>query len=74
MVASSIRRGPAGLFVALLALAVAGTSTAEIYHWKDAAGRLHFAQDLNQVPDEYRAQAEAGMRKEGSGGLGRGAF
>jgi clan AA aspartic protease (TIGR02281 family) len=63
----SNRRGPAGLLAALLVLACAGPSAAEIYQWKDAAGRLHFAQDLNQVPDEYRAQAEAGVRKEGSG-------
>ncbi len=67
MAASSIRRGPAGLLVVLLVLAGAGTATAGIYQWKDAAGRLHFAQDLNQVPVEYRAQAEAGMREEGSG-------
>ena len=67
MAESSIRRGPASLLAALLVLALAGRSAAEIYQWKDAAGRLHFAQDLNQVPDEYRAQAEAGLRKEGSG-------
>jgi len=41
--------------------------SAEIYRWKDASGRLHFAQDLNQVPDAYRSQAEAGARKEGEG-------
>ncbi len=42
-------------------------AAAEIFQWKDADGRLHFAQDLNQVPGEFRAQAEAGSRKEGSG-------
>lgn len=40
---------------------------AEIYQWRDGQGQLHFAQDLNQVPTAYRAQAEAGARKEGSG-------
>lgn len=67
MADSSRRRGRLCLLATGLAFAFAGSSTAEIYQWKDAAGRLHFAQDLNQVPDAYRAQAEAGMRKEGSG-------
>ena len=58
--------------LALIALlgALAATALpaeAEIFQWKDASGLLHFAQDLNQVPDEYRAQAEAGVRKDGSG-------
>ncbi len=42
-------------------------ATAEIYKWKDASGRLHFAQDLNQVPLEYRSQARGGaLDGEGS--------
>lgn len=32
---------------------------AEIYKWKDASGRLHFSQDLSQVPAAQRAAAEA---------------
>ena len=47
--------------------ATALPAAAEIFQWKDAAGRLHFAQDLNQVPGEYREEAEAGVRKDGSG-------
>lgn len=41
------------------------TSSAEIYKWRDAEGRLHFAQDLNQVPLRYRAQARSGKLDEG---------
>jgi clan AA aspartic protease (TIGR02281 family) len=48
-------------------LATTGPAGAEIYQWHDGEGRLHFAQDLSQVPDAYRGQAEAGVRKEGSG-------
>jgi len=42
-------------------------ASAEIYQWKDAQGRLHFAQDLNQVPPAERAAARAGARREGEG-------
>ena len=48
-------------------VAIPSLAAAEIFQWKDAEGRLHFAQDLNQVPGEYRAQAEAGARKDGAG-------
>lgn len=67
MADSSFRRGAAMLLAIGLACSLARPSSAEIYQWKDAAGRLHFAQDLSQVPDAYRAQAEAGVRQEGSG-------
>jgi clan AA aspartic protease (TIGR02281 family) len=40
---------------------------AEIFQWKDSQGRLHFTQDLNQVPPAYRAQAEAGAEKADAG-------
>jgi clan AA aspartic protease (TIGR02281 family) len=67
MLESPLLRGLGPILAALLVFATAPPATAEIFQWKDSAGRLHFAQDLNQVPDEYRAQAEAGVRKEGSG-------
>jgi clan AA aspartic protease (TIGR02281 family) len=67
MLESPLLRGLGPILPALLVFATAPPATAEIFQWKDSAGRLHFAQDLNQVPDEYRAQAEAGVRKEGSG-------
>lgn len=53
--------------IAAVLVAVPADLAAEIYQWRDRQGQLHFAQDLNQVPDAYRAQAEAGVRKEGSG-------
>jgi len=36
---------------------LAGDASAEIYRWVDAAGNLHFAQTIQQVPPEYRKQA-----------------
>jgi clan AA aspartic protease (TIGR02281 family) len=45
----------------------AGLASAEIFKWKDDQGRLYFAQDLSQVPPEYRAQAKAGEVKQGDG-------
>ena len=42
---------------------------AEIYKWKDQSGRLHFAQDLNQVPPAYRVQAKGGAVEEGTGSV-----
>lgn len=40
---------------------------AEIFKWKDEQGRLHFAQDLNQVPLRYREQAKGGAAEVGKG-------
>lgn len=42
----------------LLLCVAALPASAEIYRWTDAAGRLHFAQSLDQVPREYRRQAK----------------
>ncbi len=53
-------------FVALIALLSAGIAGAEIYKWKDRAGRLHFSQDFGQVPPEYRAQAKGESIEEGA--------
>jgi len=55
---------------ALLAAAIAlglfvmhpSTAGAEIYRWVDDQGRLHFAQDLNQVPPEHRRAADASAK------------
>jgi len=47
-------------FQLLLLLALApGLARAEIYRWTDAEGRMHFTQNLGQVPPQYRAEAEA---------------
>lgn len=34
-------------------------AAAEIYRWVDASGKMHFTQDLAQVPGRYRADAKA---------------
>jgi len=46
-----------GLVVATLLLGAAA-ARAEIYHWKDPQGRVHYTQDLSQVPARQRASAE----------------
>lgn len=51
------------LGVACLPVAVA----AEIYRWTDAGGRLHFTQDLSQVPPEHRGSAAEAARESGEG-------
>jgi clan AA aspartic protease (TIGR02281 family) len=56
-----------GFAVAVLFTAV--ICGAEIYKWKDHSGRLHFSQDLNQVPPQYRSQAKGGAIEEGSGNV-----
>jgi aspartyl protease family protein len=42
------------LVLTLAPLAAAG----EIYQWTDEQGRIHFTQDLSQVPARHRSQAE----------------
>ncbi len=41
----------------LIALAHAGSASAEVYRWTDEHGKLHFTQTLQQVPSRYREQA-----------------
>ncbi len=50
-------RAALGLGFALL-LILPSWSSAEIYRWTDAEGRVHFTQDLSRVPPAHRAQAE----------------
>lgn len=51
---------PARACVALVAAVwLAASAGAEVYRWRDASGREHFAQQLHQVPAEHRAAAEA---------------
>jgi clan AA aspartic protease (TIGR02281 family) len=42
---------------AVLLIVVALPAAAEIYRWTDEQGRVHFTQDLSQVPPEHRSQA-----------------
>jgi clan AA aspartic protease (TIGR02281 family) len=44
----------------VLLLVLPSWSTAEIYRWTDAEGRVHFTQDLSQVPAAHRSAAEQG--------------
>ncbi len=46
--------------VVLVAIAAFALPTsAEIYRWADASGKVHFTQDLGQVPPQHRAVAKA---------------
>lgn len=58
-----------GLVMMLSIVLGDGLAQAEIFKWKDQTGRLHFAQDLNQVPPQYREQAKGGAQKEGEGSV-----
>ncbi|MEE8580986.1 MAG: TIGR02281 family clan AA aspartic protease [Myxococcota bacterium] len=40
-----------------------GGAEAEIFKWTDSNDRVHFTQDLNQVPARYRVAAEAGAQQ-----------
>jgi clan AA aspartic protease (TIGR02281 family) len=45
----------------------ASEASSEIFRWVDEAGKLHFAQDIQQVPPEYRKQAlsESAAKSDG---------
>ena len=45
------------LIAALLLCLLVDPALAEIYKWTDEAGRVHFTQDLSQVPARHRRQA-----------------
>jgi clan AA aspartic protease (TIGR02281 family) len=66
-----MRRVAPSLLIPLLLLLAQppGRAGAEIYRWTDAQGRLHFTQDLSQVPPEVRAAAAAAARSAGQGRL-----
>jgi clan AA aspartic protease (TIGR02281 family) len=49
-----------GLVLSIFLLAA--PAAAEIYRWTDENGRVHFTQDLGQVPPRYRKQAETGAK------------
>ena len=58
---------PAALMFGLLLVLVwmPGSASAEIYRWVDANGKVHFTQDLRQVPASQRHAAESGARSSG---------
>lgn len=49
------------------AFALAPAAADAIYKWTDERGQMHFAQELHQVPQAYRAQAEANAAKTSGG-------
>lgn len=51
-----------GLGLALVLLGTAAVSDAEIYRWVDEAGRVHFTEDLRQVPPAQRGAAESAAK------------
>ena len=53
---SACAAGPAGSASRSLLAPLA--AAAEIYQWTDEQGRVHFTQDLSQVPARHRSQAE----------------
>ncbi len=61
--------------LALACLALAPVAQAEMYKYVDRQGRMHFTQDIGQVPPEYRAQVERKVLKKEISitGEGRGA-
>src|SRR5262245_32787367 len=61
-----MRRRAAPLLAWLACLPAAG-ALAEIYRWTDADGRVHFTQDLSQVPAGQRATAASAARASGEG-------
>ena len=60
-------RRRAACFLAWLACLPAAAALAEIYRWTDADGRVHFTQDLSQVPPRQRATAAGAARASGEG-------
>ncbi len=56
--------GTSRAVVLMLALfGATGVASAEIYKWTDDAGRVHFTQDLRQVPPSHRTQAETAAKQ-----------
>jgi clan AA aspartic protease (TIGR02281 family) len=54
---SGIGRGLALAWALVWVVGASSAAKAEIYQWTDASGRLHFSQDLSQVPPAKRNQA-----------------
>ncbi|MCZ6784986.1 MAG: retroviral-like aspartic protease family protein [Proteobacteria bacterium] len=52
--------GLQGIAVGALCALFAASATAEIYQWTDASGKIHYTQDLSQVPAAKRPAARAG--------------
>jgi aspartyl protease family protein len=53
--------------IAFTLVCLPGALAAEIYRWTDAQGRVHFTQDLSQVPPAHRGAAAGAARATGEG-------
>ena len=53
-----------GVLLACASLGLAPAAVAEIYQWVDEAGRVHFTQDLGQVPRDQRRDAVEHAHRE----------
>jgi clan AA aspartic protease (TIGR02281 family) len=62
------RRRVSWVLAVLATLGLALAADAEIYRWVDADGRVHFTQDLSQVPAAQRPAAEAAAATPSHGG------
>lgn len=51
-----MRAGQCGVLLALLVAGAGLVQAAEIYQWKDAAGKVHFTDNPMNVPAQYRNQ------------------
>ena len=58
------------LFVLLFALFLSEFSLAEVYKWVDDKGAVHYTDDIIQVPEKYRPNAERMGVSEGKGEKG----
>jgi hypothetical protein len=64
-------RAAVAAFAAFASAALVATpAAADVYRWRDAAGREHFAQQLHQVPPEHRAAARQVARTADAGETG----
>jgi clan AA aspartic protease (TIGR02281 family) len=48
----------AALVASICLLGMSAPAGAEVYRWTDATGRIHFTEDLSQIPQAHRAAAE----------------
>jgi hypothetical protein len=44
--------------VLLLLVFISQAAFADVYHWTDKQGVLHITNDIGNVPEEYRSEAE----------------
>lgn len=49
--------------IALLLVSAAGAAEAQLYKWTDVEGRVHFTQDLGQIPPAHRKEAELSQHR-----------